>query len=200
MRPLAPFPVQGFGGLQIGRPLLSFARDDLRLFLKDQGQAWIDDPMNDDPRFARVKIRQAWPQLEALVLDKSRIADTAAHLSRARTALEYEASELSRRVCHIMAAGTAIDAAGFSVAMPEIGLRVLASVLMAVSGQPYRPRFERLMRLYLAICQRNLGAGRTLHGCIVAPAPRRFSHFGAATVLVRQETCSRKIPKQDILK
>jgi hypothetical protein len=42
---------------------------------------------------------------------------------------------------------------------------------MAVSGQAYRPRFERLERLFERIATGTLGAGSTLHGCKIAPAP-----------------------------
>jgi hypothetical protein len=41
---------------------------------------------------------------------------------------------------------------------------------MTVSGQTYRPRFERLERLFDSIVHDHLGGGMTLHGCRIGPA------------------------------
>ncbi len=38
-------------GLRVLRPLLDVERLELRAFLKAQGQAFFDDPSNDNPRF-----------------------------------------------------------------------------------------------------------------------------------------------------
>jgi hypothetical protein len=72
-------------------------------------------------------------------------------------------------------------------ATEEIGLRVLAAVLMRVSGQSYRPRFERLKRLYDLIRGGQLRGGRTLHGCRIAPATRVNQLFGAGTLSILRE-------------
>src|SRR6185312_3477006 len=49
MQARAPWPVEGFAQLAVARPLLSFGRQELRDFLVARGQAWLDDPMNEDP-------------------------------------------------------------------------------------------------------------------------------------------------------
>ncbi len=41
------------------RPLIGQRRNDLRAFLAERGQGWIDDPSNIDPRFERVRMREA---------------------------------------------------------------------------------------------------------------------------------------------
>ena len=192
MRPVSPWPVKGFAGLTLVRPLLAFERQALRAFLKTKDQDWIDDPMNEDPRFARVRIRNAWPALEALGLGKSRIVETAMHLSRAREALEAAAAELARRACLKAGEDVLVDPRVLTRAPRELGLRVLANALMAVSKQDYRPRFERLARLYQAISEGSLRAGCTLHGCKIAPAPRAAAHFGAGTLLIRREPGRKK--------
>ena len=61
---------------------------------------------------------------------------------------------------------------------------------MRVSGQAYRPRFERLENLYENL---NRSAGLTLSGCRIGLAPKDFRHFGAATLEVRRETPRRKV-------
>jgi tRNA(Ile)-lysidine synthase len=80
-----------------------------------------------------------------------------------------------------------LDAAALTAAPREIGLRALSAVLMAVSGQTYRPRFEGLERLFDRIGTGELGAGATLHGCHISPAPKVHRAGAAALLLVRRE-------------
>lgn len=192
MRPLAPFPDREFPRLALVRPLLSFDREILRDFLSSQGQPWFDDPMNADPRFARVRVRNIWPALEAAGLNAARIADAAAHLDRARAALETVSSAVLARACRPDGPAMLVDGRALAAAPRELGLRALATVLMAVAGVPYRPRFERLETLFDIIRGDALAAGRTLHGCRIAPAPRAKAVFGRMTLVVRPEENRRK--------
>jgi tRNA(Ile)-lysidine synthase len=185
MRPLSLYPLTDFPDLLLARPLLGMARASLREMLRRRGQGWIEDPMNVDPRFARARIRKAWPELEALGLSKERIADAAAHLARAREALDTVCDAVLARACRIQDETAVIDAAALAGAPRELGLRTLARVLTLVSRNPYRPRFERLERLFNRITQGKLGAGCTLHGCRIAPAPRAV--FGKQSLLIRRE-------------
>jgi tRNA(Ile)-lysidine synthase len=45
-------------GVFLLRPLLGCRRAELRAFLSSIGESWIDDPANDDPRFARARARK----------------------------------------------------------------------------------------------------------------------------------------------
>ena len=187
MRPLAPYPDAAYPDLMLVRPLLGFDRQELRDYLADRKLSWIDDPMNDDARFARIRIRKAWPALEAAGLTKRRIADAAFHLGRARAALDAVSEVVLLRVCRMDGEGVLLDGKALVAAPRELGLRALASVLMIVSQAPYRPRFERLEVLFDAIATESFGAGRTLHGCRIAPAPRRLAARGSGLLWVRAE-------------
>lgn len=175
MRARAPWPVPGFAHLSVARPLLGIARADLRAWLKARGHAWLDDPMNEDAAFDRVKIRRARDALNDLGLTAPRIAAAAGHLARARAALEtVTQAVLARAVAPEggIKVGLLLDPAVLAAAPREVGLRSLAAVLMAVSGQPYRPRFDALERLFERIVAGSLGAGATLHGCHIGPAAK----------------------------
>ena len=197
MRAVAPYPVNEFSGLVLVRPLLAFDREALRDELRARDQSWLDDPMNADPHFARVRIRNAWPALEAMGLSKERVADAAAHLARARAALDKVSQAVQARACRFDGADALLDPAALTGAPRELGLRALAAVLMEVSEQPYRPRFERLERLFDQIGDGSLGAGRTLHGCRIGPAPAARACFGRGTLLVRREEKRRKTMKNN---
>jgi len=188
MRVIAPYPMQGFPGLMIVRPLLDMSRAPLREFLRAKKQAWIEDPMNTDPRFARSKLRAAWPQLEALGLTAQRVSDAAEHLGRAREALDDMTAGLLLRAARFDDGAAFVDSVRLKMAPREVGLRALAATLSRVSGETYRPRFGKLERLFDAIRDGSLGGGATLHGCIVAPAPRTVQAFGTGTLSVTRET------------
>ncbi|HSM97129.1 MAG TPA: tRNA lysidine(34) synthetase TilS [Rhizomicrobium sp.] len=188
MRVIAPYPMQGFPGVMVVRPLLDMARAPLREFLRRKKQGWLEDPMNDDPRFARSKLRAAWPQLEALGLSAQRLSDAADHLGRAREALDDMTSALLSRAARIDDGGALVDSVRLKMAPREVGLRALAGLLTRVSGEAYRPRFGRLERLFDSIRDGTLGGGATLHGCIVAPAARHPSPFGTGTLAIVRET------------
>jgi tRNA(Ile)-lysidine synthase len=198
MRPLALYPDSLFPTLKLARPLLGIARPVLRAYLEEARQPWLDDPMNADPRFTRVRIRHAWPQLEALGLTRDRLAEAAFHLGRARSALETVNRVLLQQGCMPYKNGLLLDAAVLTHAPPELGLRALSQVLMTVSRNPYRPRFERLQGLFSAILDGSLGAGRTLHGCRIAPATKKGQAFGQGTLLIQPEKSRRKTEKNQL--
>jgi tRNA(Ile)-lysidine synthase len=187
MQPRAAYPLPAFAKLEVLRPLLGTSRTELRDYDAARDQPWLEDPMNFDPRFARTRLRALLPLLEAAGISVSRIADAAAHLSRAREALDTVTDALIARAVVFAAAGYAlVDPVAIVDAPREIGLRTVARTLMAVSGEAYRPRFERLEPLFDAIIFGKLAA-RTLHGCRIAVAPKPWRKFGERTLLVTRE-------------
>ena len=143
--------------------------------------------MNADPRFARARLRAAWPALEAAGLSAARIAAAARHLGRARTSLEHATAGLLSRVCRIDDGHALLDGQELVTAPEEIGLRALAHLLMHISGRVYRPRFLRLEALFIAIREDQMRGGRTLHGCRIRPASRREAIFGPGTLRITPE-------------
>lgn len=60
LRAWTPSPVWPEGrGLMLLRPLLGLRRAALREYLRERGQAWIEDPANEDARHLRVQARRA---------------------------------------------------------------------------------------------------------------------------------------------
>jgi tRNA(Ile)-lysidine synthase len=178
----------GFAGLTLARPLLGFDRPSLRAYLASLGQEWLDDPMNDDAAFDRVKIRKAQEALAQAGLSSARVAAAAAHLRRARESLEIVTEAVVARAARPVGGGVALDPAVLAAAPREVGLRALAAVLLAVGGQVYRPRFESLERLFDQVAGGRLGCGATLHGCHIRPLDRREKDFGPFTLVVMAES------------
>lgn len=187
MQAISRFPVSGYRHLTLVRPLLDFGRDELRAHLSAAGQRWLDDPMNTDPRFGRARIRESWPVLERVGLTTSRLADAANHLSRARQALDVATLAVLARVAKVEDGLALVDSEALCSAPRELSLRALATLLMTIGDEPYRPRFASLERLFDSIGEGSLGGGATLHGCRVGPAPRRMALFGTGTILIAPE-------------
>jgi tRNA(Ile)-lysidine synthase len=158
-------PVAERAGCRLLRPLLGIARARLAA----TGQESLTDPSNDNTAFARVRLRRSQEILAAEGLSAERLAGTATSLARARQALELGVAQLLARAAMPHPAGyIRLDPQVLAEAPAEIGLRALAAIVMAVSGAPFPPRFERLMRLHGELCA-GLKRGRTLGGCRIVP-------------------------------
>jgi tRNA(Ile)-lysidine synthase len=98
------------------------------------------------------------------------------------------AAVLARAVRQQADGAALIDPAALAAAPREVGLRALASVLMAVGGENYRPRFDSLERLYDRIAGNSLRGGATLHGCQIRPLGHRAKEFAPFTMVVTPES------------
>jgi tRNA(Ile)-lysidine synthase len=148
------------GGVTWLRPLLAERRADLRDWLTARGLSWVEDPSNDDPRFARVRARKMIAELEPLGLDAARLARTARAMRRAREVLAAAAADLAVRAATVTAGAVAIDLAALVAAPEDTRLRLVAGALGLIGGGAYRPRLDTLEALVAA------GEG-TLAGCRV---------------------------------
>jgi tRNA(Ile)-lysidine synthase len=148
---------------------------------------WVEDPSNQDPAYARSRLRRLRPELDALGLTAPCLAATAGQLGYARAARE-------RRVASVLARAAALDVAGYAWLDPapllsadaDIGERALARVLLAVGGGGYAPRLERLRRLYGRLAK-GLGRGATLGGCRILPRRNRL-------LIVREPAAAPSVP------
>lgn len=147
------------------RPLLTVPPERLRATLRELGVAHVEDPMNRDPAFQRVRLRAARTFLADEGLSAERLVATAARLARARSALETMVTATLARAVTLDPLGYArVDAGALKAVPAEVGLRALAAVLATVGGADYPVRLEQLERLYESLPS-GIGAGRTLGGC-----------------------------------
>lgn len=161
-------------GFRLLRPLLGVPKSRLAATLTVRRRSWIEDPSNTDPSFARVRLRGLLPALDSEGLTVARLAAAAAHLGRARAALERSVARLLARAVELHPAGFAwVDPGPLFAAPDEVALRALARVLMIVGGQAYTPRFARLRRLRDRISV-GLESGLTLAGCRIMPRRGRL--------------------------
>ena len=181
MAPIAPFPLRGFDGLTIARPLLGFSHAQLIATLQLRKQAWFEDPSNDATRFERVRIRGAKGELEALGLTPERLAQTAVHLGRAGQAIDTAVAALLAGATNVSPWGYVLVRGGnFAAAPREVALRALSRLIVAVGGEPYPPRFEVLDAACTWLMASDTRRGRTLGGC-------RLARRGEEILIAREE-------------
>jgi len=151
--------------VQLLRPLLDISRDDLRGYLRDLGQAWVEDPSNDADRFDRVRWRKFLAEER---VSAERLALTARQLGRARQALEAATAALAVEAVTLSGNGYAwLDPVPLLSADDETALRLLAALSRTVGGGAFPPRLDGLERILGAL--RSLSGRRTFAGCVFAP-------------------------------
>jgi len=122
---------------QIIRPLLDAARSDLRKYLSDVGQQWIDDETNDDLANPRNRIRhRVLPELDCAAGASIRpVIARAAGLVREDTDW---LDELAERRYELLAQpsenGVTIEAAALAAEPPPVRRRILLKALRVAAG------------------------------------------------------------------
>lgn len=169
------------GEVTVLRPFLDVPRARLAATVAAAGLAPAEDPMNHDPRFLRTRIRRLMPLLAAEGLDIATIAATTQQLRLAADAIDAAADAAIAR--HVVADDLGVAWAGrdLSDEPDEVRRRVLVRILMAIGGEAYPPRSERLDALDRAITGHAAGRfKRTLAGTIVERRDGRFAFYREA--------------------
>ena len=163
-------PVSETSNVRILRPLLGVPRTRLQATLDCWNVKHIDDPSNQNHKFARVRIRALLPVLAAEGLTAQRLAGTAARLARARNSLEIDVGAALARSAIVYPSGYCqLSPQLLCQISEETALRALARVLICIGGNDYTPRLARIERLHAWLQDGTPGGGRTLAGCRLLP-------------------------------
>ncbi|MFD0978089.1 tRNA lysidine(34) synthetase TilS [Tropicimonas aquimaris] len=147
------------------RPLLEESRAELRVYLTGRGIDWVEDPSNEDTRFARVRVRQALELLPPLGVTPEALARSVENLRSTREGLDALLRAFIRDHCRIVAGDILVAPDAFACLADEFARRFLNAALRWVSGAEYTPRAAKLANLLSD--DTALRAGLTLHGCIL---------------------------------
>lgn len=150
--------------LTIIRPLLSVDRAQIEKWLYEQGIAYCTDRTNQEPEYARNRMRlQILPLLERQINAKAtkHIAETALRLQKAEAYLRKQAGDLCEKRVEIRKNGVALRLAGFletDEVLQEYMLRqVLAQILEGRGLKDYTStHIEALRRLAGQPCGKQL--------------------------------------------
>ncbi|MCJ7421532.1 tRNA lysidine(34) synthetase TilS [Sphingomicrobium astaxanthinifaciens] len=165
--------------VRLVRPVLAWPRAELREVVGTAGLAVVEDPMNDEARFDRVRLRRA---LDAAgFADEAQYAASARHLAEAEEALDHVARELFEARARAQQGGWLIER---PAALPRELRRRLLLLGMAALGQPAPrgPDLARAMERLAAGEPASLGKlllrPRGAHWHLAPAPPRRAGEGG----------------------
>lgn len=132
--------------IQIVRPFLSLKRAELRRYLQQNEQAWIDDVSNENEKFERVKVRNFLTDNK--ILDNDYVAQSAKRLARANVAVEFYVDDFWQNQVKFVELGIAyIGLKAFVLLPDELKLRLLARLVWSIGGQDNPPRWQKIENL-----------------------------------------------------
>lgn len=149
-------------GVTWHRPLLGVTRADLRAALRVRGLGWIDDPSNDNPRFGRVRARQALAALAPLGITAATLGAVVRNLAAADAVLSETLRGFVAAQVTTPSGDVVITREGFAALAPELQRRLLNAALRWISGREYAPRAAKVADLLAGLA---VQGERTLHGC-----------------------------------
>ncbi|EDQ04983.1 tRNA(Ile)-lysidine synthase [Sulfitobacter indolifex] len=144
------------------RPLLFARRESLRDYLRRAGLEWVDDPSNDDPRYARIQTRQSLAALDPLGIDVETLAEVASNMATARDALERQTERAAGDILRMEGGALVMRSEAFFAEPEEIRRRLMIRALGKISGSAYSPRRGPVAALIAGLAE---GQAATLDGC-----------------------------------
>jgi tRNA(Ile)-lysidine synthase len=166
------------------RPLLDIPKARLVTTLRAAKIPFVEDPSNQDPRFARARIRQLAPALAREGLDAERLAILARRLARAEQALERATEQAVAGLCRkgsTEGGEMVMDGVGFAELPAEIALRVLGRAIGQI-GREGPVELGKLERLFAAVLESGATRSRmrrTLAGAMITADAEKIVVEGA---------------------
>ncbi len=135
LRDWSPSPIWPEGrDIFLCRPMLGVRRAALRHWLRAQRRDWLNDPANDDPRFARARIRQA-------------LAAAPEHSVLTRLDASNGLSVLASEIEHTEDSLITLPRSALATLDPETARRALSIAVTCAAGASAPPRRDKLDRL-----------------------------------------------------
>jgi tRNA(Ile)-lysidine synthase len=154
------------GTMNLIRPLIDFTKEDLRQYLIAKNVNWIEDQSNKDEKYLRNKIRNFINSLEEKELINKRIILASRAILEAKKIITKATTKNFPKVFQFNNLGYFIfDIKKFCELEKHIATRYLGLSLIKISGNIYKPRLEKLQKLYEVIFANKLNKSQTFYGC-----------------------------------
>ncbi|MCI0600482.1 MAG: tRNA lysidine(34) synthetase TilS [Beijerinckiaceae bacterium] len=157
-------------GLVLARPLLGHSKADLVAICEAKAHDFIADPSNDDPDYARTRMRKLGALLGKEGFDRDALLRLGRRAARAEAALAARARVLRAHLAARRESGSfTADLTALANEPEEISLRILgAEIELAGSGRPLRlERLEVLAGKIGQALRQSTGFKATLGGTVL---------------------------------
>lgn len=156
-----------FKKIKIVRPLLDCSKDELKKFLQQKKTNWFEDESNLDEKFLRNKIRKFFNSFPDKNLIQKRIKKSSDEIAKMRDIFDEEMLREANEVLKFDQSGFfLLNLERFQKLEEKIALKILALVLMEISGKAYKPRLEKLKNFYNQLLGKSLVKPYSFYGCI----------------------------------
>lgn len=146
---------------QLIRPLLTITPERLKETLNLWGQPFVDDPSNNNQKFARIRWRQLLPVLAAEGLTPETLQKT---LIQFQATEDYCDQQVYDAIQDCFQESTGLSLEKFKNLPCEIARRVLKKILQEIGQASYPLNYTSLQRLYLKLMN-SMFQGATGGGC-----------------------------------
>lgn len=150
--------------VQIIRPLLNMKRQDLRDYLRQIDQAWIDDVSNENEKFERVQVRHQLNSTKPF--GHENLNKSAKRLAVADDAIEFYVDGFWQENVNLLKLGIAcLSLDAWSLLPQEIKQRLLARLVWTIGGKDNPPRWQKIETLFTQI--ENQSGNLVLGNCLI---------------------------------
>lgn len=130
---------------RIIRPLLNVRKKTLLSFLNIQGASWVEDPSNQDRKYARTSVRES---IKFNKLDVEGITRSAARYARVREAAEMNVAAWLARHSSLQPSGfITLCSDDLFDAPVDTRLRILSRIATVIGGKTYAPTITSIETL-----------------------------------------------------
>ena len=136
-------------GIKMIRPFLTISKKALRDYVDQHGIEYVDDPSNDNPKFERVRWRQAQPFYNGMGFSANNLSRLAKLFAALDSTMYNQVQGLKGRVFGLTPWGQGWIAHAEWQGLPDVIQRqVLAQILQQVAGSIHPPSQDALTRLH----------------------------------------------------
>lgn len=166
--------------LNIIRPFLKVHKNDIKKYLIEKNIKWLEDSSNQDEKFLRNKIRNFLGSFDNTEKIIDRINFAIDGIGKTKNIINKQIERTKNKIVNFDPFGSCLfDRKKLLKEDEEIILKILAQISMEIGGKIYKPRLEKLKRLFEHIKSTN-NIKYTFYGCI-------FEQYNDNMIIVYRE-------------
>lgn len=162
--------ITDFKNIKLIRPLLDFSKDELEQYLTKRKVTWFNDSSNQDEKFLRNKIRKFISSLPNHHLINQRVKAATLQIDESKKIIDDLIIEKAKEMLEFKPYGYfLLNYKKLASCNKNLGLKILAMVLIEISGDIYKPRLAKLENFYHSITNQKLKnhhKAKSFYGCI----------------------------------